>query len=74
MLPLQKKGKNSYCVRLNKDIYRQVALDRLLQEDKDWVRRLPTKDKNYYHCELTTPSFQDVLEWLNYLFYLNKTA
>jgi hypothetical protein len=74
MLPVQKKGKNSYTLKLHKDLYKQEPLERLLKEDKGWVRNLNAKDKAYYHCELKNAQLKDVLEWANYLFYLNKTS
>lgn len=74
MLLLQKKGKNSYVVRLHRNFYKQEALNNILKEDREWVRRIPSKDAAYYHCRLNTSCRQDVLEWLNYLFYLSKTS
>lgn len=74
MLPLQKKGKNSYVIKLHRGLYKQGPLERLLKEDKGWVRDLKVKDKTYYHCELTKAHLKDVLEWANYLFYLNKIS
>jgi hypothetical protein len=74
MLPLEKKGKNSYIIKLHKDLYKQEPLERLLKEDKGWVRSLNAKDKTYRHCELKNAELKDVLEWANYLFYLNKTS
>ncbi|MDD5020060.1 MAG: hypothetical protein PHH75_08090 [Candidatus Omnitrophica bacterium] len=74
MLPLQKKGKNSYIIKLHKDLYKQEPLERLLKDDKGWARNLKAKDKIYHHCELKNAELKDVLEWANYLFYLNKTS
>lgn len=74
MFPLQKKGKNSFVLKLHKDLYKQEPLDRLLKEDKGWVKELKTKDKSHRHCELKNAQLKDVLEWANYLFYLNKTS
>ncbi|QAT16992.1 hypothetical protein BU251_04215 [Candidatus Velamenicoccus archaeovorus] len=74
MFPLQKKGKNSFVLKFHKDLYKQEPLDRLLKEDKGWVKELKTKDKSYRHCELKNAQLKDVLEWANYLFYLNKTS
>lgn len=71
---LQKKGKNSFVLRLHKNLYKKEALERLLKEDKKSVRISSSpKEKDFYFVELKTGRLKDVLEWSNYLFYLNKT-
>ncbi|MFA5038973.1 MAG: hypothetical protein WC732_04770 [Candidatus Omnitrophota bacterium] len=74
MSPLQKSPRNSFILRLHKNLYDQKILERMLKEDKEWIKPLKPSDKNYHLLECKTTSLSDVLEWANYLFYLNKTS
>ena len=69
-LPLT-KDKNSFFLRLNKGLYRNDVVKKALSEDKDWVSEA-SADDNYFCLELKTTDIDDVLNWMNYLIYLNK--
>lgn len=70
---LEKNQKNNYTLRLHKKLYKERILDQLVKEDKTWVKRLKS-GKDHHHLEFKTSCLSDILEWTNYLFYLNKTS
>jgi hypothetical protein len=74
MFPLIKKVKDNFILNLNKDLYKEEIVDKALAEDKDWVRKLPSKEKTYIYLELNTQDIKEVLTWANYLLYLSKTS
>lgn len=73
MQPLLRTEKNRFILRLSKSIYKKDILDKALKEDNSWVKTLPG-DKLYHCLAFDTTDKNDVLEWVNYLFYLNKTS
>jgi len=75
VIPLVKKEKNSFLVKLNKNLYGKNVVEKLAADDREWVKVLPAnKNKQFYFVELNTPNYKDVLEWTNYLFFLSKTT
>ena len=70
---LEKSQKNKFTLHLHKSLYNERILDRLIKEDKTWIRLLKS-GKDHHLLEFKTSCLNDVLEWANYLFYLNKTA
>ena len=74
MLPIQKKQKNSFIVKLHKDLYPKKLLEGLIGEDKEWVTLVKLNDASHFQVEFTTPRVTDVLEWTNFLFYLSKVS
>lgn len=69
-LPLE-KGKNSFILRLNKDMYRDDIVQKAISEDKDWIKEV-SKSGNYRCLSLKTSDLEDALSWINYLIYLHK--
>ena len=73
MFPLVKKVKDKFILTLNKNLYKKEIIDKAVTEDKDWIKKLSSEEK--YTClELKTKDIREVLEWANYLLYLNKTS
>jgi len=73
MFPPVKKLKDKFILSLNKNLYKIECIDKAADQDKNWVRVLAPKG-SYISVELETNDFKEVLEWANYLLYLNKTA
>jgi len=70
-LPLVKKEKNSFLLRLNKELYKKGIVQKILYEDKDWVEQASTSG-DYFCIRLKTLKIKDVFELMNYLIYLHK--
>lgn len=71
-LPTQlAKENNSFTLKLNKNLYRGEVVAKALDEDKDWVEQGP-ESRDYIRVKLNTTDIEDVLNWVNYLIYLNK--
>jgi len=73
MLPPVKKLKDKFILNLNKNLYKKECVDKAAAQDKNWVRVLAPKG-SYINVVLETNDVKEVLEWANYLLYLNKTA
>ena len=67
---LSKEG-NNFILRLNKNIYSFDIIQKALIEDKDWVEEIPELEQ-YFCVKLNTSDLEDVLNWANYLIYINK--
>ncbi len=65
------KEKNNFTLKLNKKLYRNDVVQKALTEDKDWIEAVPMSG-NYFCLKLLTSDIDDVLNWMNYLIYLNK--
>jgi len=68
--PLTKK-KDSFTLKLSKELYKHDTVQKALSEDKDWVEETESSDE-YYCLQLKTAEVEDVLNWMNYLIYLQK--
>jgi len=73
MRAVVKREDSRFILRLNKKLYKQDIIDKLVVEDKDWVRKIPSEEK-YFRIELETKEIKDVLSWANYLLYLSRSA
>lgn len=73
MLPLINKARNSFILKINKNLYKNDAIAKAVNEDRDWVVSLPST-RQYTCIEFKTNDIKKVLEWSNYLLYLNKTG
>ena len=69
-LPL-KQEKNSFILKLNKELYRNDIVQKALSEDKDWIK-VTSSSGDYFRLRLKTSKIKDVLNWMNYLIYLHK--
>lgn len=65
------KQKNNFVLKLSKELYKNDTLKKALAEDKSWVQEKEASDK-YYCLQLNTSEIEDVLNWMNYLIYLQK--
>lgn len=73
MFPLIKKAKDKFVLSLNKNLYKKDIVDRAVFEDKNWIRALsPTE--SHFCLELNTSNIKEVLDWANYLLYLDKAT
>lgn len=73
MLPLISRAKNSFILKINKSLYKSDVIAKAMEENKAWITKFPSQDQ--YACfELKTKDIEKVLEWSNYLIYLNKTV
>lgn len=73
MIPLISRKKNRFILKINRGVYKNDAIAKAINEDKDWVTQQSSK-RRYVCLELKTNDIKKVLEWSNYLLYLNKTA
>lgn len=73
MAPLIRKENDKFILKLNKTLYKKNILDKAVIEDRSWVRILDSKEK-YTSLELKTQKLKEVLEWANYLLYLNRAS
>lgn len=71
VLPL-KKGKNSFILSLNRNVYKGEIIKKAVSEDKDWVKKISTSDEDYICLQLKTSDKQDVFNWFNYLVFLHR--
>jgi len=67
------KAKGEFTLCLNKELYNDTILDKALSEDKAWVKKAAVKGR-YARVRLKTDDLKEVLEWSNYLLYLNRAA
>lgn len=73
MIPLISRGKNRFILKINRGVYKNDAIAKAINEDKDWVTQ-QSSNRRYVCLELKTNDIKKVLEWSNYLLYLNKTV
>lgn len=69
-IPL-KNEKDSFVLKLNKELYREDVVRKALSEDSDWIKE-DLKSDDYFCLQLKTSEIDDVLNWMNYLIYLHK--
>ena len=68
-----KKADNRFILNLNKKLYKEGLVDKVVAEDKGWVKKIPSSGQ-YLCLEFRTKKFEEVLNWANYLLYLTKTS
>lgn len=72
MIPLSIKN-DKIIIKINKYLYRESSLDKGLEEAEDFIKPV-RKTRDYISLEASIKDKKNVLEWLNYLLYLNRTA
>ena len=72
-MPLLKKVDKRFILNLNKKLYKEDFVNKLLAGDKDWVKKISSKGK-YLCLEFKTKKIEQVLDWANYLLYTARAA
>jgi len=67
---LQKSGKGLF-VRLNKELYPKELIESVIKEEPASIQSFNSQ-KDYYLVELKNAVGEDILDFLNYLIYLNR--
>ena len=71
-LPLQKRN-NIFFINIPKSLYSNNSIDQAIKEHSDIARKSEVQKSSKYHkIELKSKRLTEVLEWANYLFYLNR--
>ncbi|PIQ88737.1 MAG: hypothetical protein COV72_06655 [Candidatus Omnitrophica bacterium CG11_big_fil_rev_8_21_14_0_20_42_13] len=71
MLPVLKKEKSRFILRLNTGLYKENIIRKAVAEDRAWIKIRPVS-KGCCCLEMKTGRIDDVLKWVNYLIYLHK--
>jgi len=67
-----KKEKNKYLLYLNKSIFSQKSLQKVIAGEA-WINKL-TAESGYFVLDLSTDKKTDVLELANYVLYSQRSA
>lgn len=68
MYPFIKRFQDKLFVKLNKELYKRDAIERIKNQEPDSIISIRLK-KNYYFLELKVDEFEDYFDFLNYLIY-----
>lgn len=65
------KQKDSFILKLHKELYNEKIIQQALAEDDEWIQAGDPLE-SYVQLELKTVDVDEALDWVNYLIYLHK--
>jgi len=71
--PIARVRRNCFKLKFNKDLYSAALFNGVLKKEATFSMKQKT-DNAYTYITISGCSKKKVLEWLNYVFYLNRVT